>query len=331
MSRVKLRWIAVIVGWTVAVLPAVGSAATQPTAPEPPKADEAAEKVIAESAARADRLLEQGKFAEAAGPAREAANLTARAYGPRHWRAFDADRRLRLAEVARDGPADQRQRLAEALGAEAQARGLERSKPAEAEKLALRAAEGYASALGEQAPEHARTWHLVGRLRLARNDAKGAKAANQKALAIRRKALPEGHPDIARSLNNLGLAQAALRDYAGARASSRAGPGYLPPGPAPGPPRHRRQPAQPGECAVRAAGLRGGAGELRAGPGHPPQGPAPGPPRHRREPEQPGARAGRAAGLRGGAGEPRAGPGHPPQGPAPGPPRHRQEPEQPGE
>ena len=224
MIRAYSRPLGIVASTVAAALLALGAAA-QPTAPEPPKADEAAEKAIAESAARADRLLEQGKFAEAAGPAREAANLTARAYGPRHWRAFDADRRLRLAEVARDGPADQRQRLAEALGAEAQARGLEGSKPAEAEKLALRAAEGYAAVLGEQAPEHARTWHLVGRLRLATNDAKGAKAANQKALAIRRKALPEGHPDIARSLNNLGLAAGRAAGLCGGAGEPRAGPG----------------------------------------------------------------------------------------------------------
>ena len=219
MSRVNLRWIAVMVGWSVVILHAAGSAATQRTAPEPSKAGEAAEKAIAESAARADRLLEQGKFADAAGPAREAANLAARAYGPSHWRAFDADRRLRLAETARDWPADKRKRLVEAIGAEAQARGLEGSKPAEAERLALRAAVGYAAVLGEQAPEHARAWHLIGRLRLATNDIKGAKEANQRALAIRHEALPPDHPDIADSLNNLGIVQAALRDYAGAKAS----------------------------------------------------------------------------------------------------------------
>src|SRR5512135_18824 len=201
-----------------AALLALGAVA-QPTAPEAAKADDAAERAIAEAEARADRLLEQGKFAEAAAPAREAADLTAQAYGPRHWRAFDADRRRRLAETARDGPADQRQRLAAAIGAEARAWGLDGSQPAEAQKLALRAAEGYAAVLGEQTPEHARAWHLVSRIQLARNDAKGAKEANQRALAIRRRALPEGHPAIAQSLNNLGNVQVELRDYAGARAS----------------------------------------------------------------------------------------------------------------
>ena len=136
MSKTHSRPLGVVASAVAAALLALGAAA-QPTAPEPSKADEAAEKAIAESAARADRLLEQGKFAEAAGPAREAANLAARAYGPSHWRMFDADRRLRLAETARDWPADKGKRLVEAIGAEAQARGLEGSKPAEAEKLAL--------------------------------------------------------------------------------------------------------------------------------------------------------------------------------------------------
>jgi tetratricopeptide (TPR) repeat protein/CHAT domain-containing protein len=196
-----------------------GGANAQSTASGTPAADGAAEEAIAEAVARADRLLEQGKFAEAIGPAREAAHGAARAYGPGDWRAFDAGRRLKLAETASGLPDDQRNGLVEAIGAEARARGLEGSKPAEAEGLALCAAEEYAAVLGERAPEHARTWHLIGRLRVATGDKKGAQEANLKALAIRRVALPLGHPDVGRSLTNLGIVQHDLGDVQGALAS----------------------------------------------------------------------------------------------------------------
>src|SRR5262249_38634688 len=49
-----------------------------------------------------------------------------------------------------------------------------------------------------------------GRIRLASGDARGAKEANEQALALRRKALPSNHPDLGRSSNNLGLAEQSL-------------------------------------------------------------------------------------------------------------------------
>jgi CHAT domain-containing protein/tetratricopeptide (TPR) repeat protein len=212
MSTVNHRWSAVLLCGVATAFLAVGPGAAQSGAPKPPapKVDEATEKKLAELTARADQLLEEGKFAEAGGPAREAAKLAAEAYGDKDWRAFDADRRLKLAETGKDLPEDKQKRLAEAFQAEAQGKRLEGSKPAEAEKLALRAGEGYAAVLGEQTLEQARAWHLVGRLRGTTDDAKGAKEANLKALEIRRKKLPAGHPDIARSLNNLGLTSRSL-------------------------------------------------------------------------------------------------------------------------
>jgi tetratricopeptide (TPR) repeat protein len=166
-----------------------------------------------------DRLLEVGKFAEAVDPAREAAQLAAEAYGPRDWRTFDPGRRLKVAQTGKDLPADKRKRLAEAIQDEAHAQALEGSMPAEAERLALRAAEGFAAVLGEQTPEHARTWHLVGWLRFAGNDARGAKEAHLKALGIFRKSFPDGHPAIAGSLTGLGLVQQDLGEYEAARKS----------------------------------------------------------------------------------------------------------------
>ena len=52
--------------------------------------------------------------------------------------------------------------------------------------------------------------HRIGRCRLARHDAGGAKEATERALMIRRKVLPGNHPDLGRSLNNLGLAESGL-------------------------------------------------------------------------------------------------------------------------
>jgi CHAT domain-containing protein len=219
MAKAHFRPLGVVVWGVAAALLAVGSAAAQPTDPKLPRLDSATAKKLNELAERADRLLEGGKFAEVAAPAREAAQLAAEAYGSKDWRAFDADRRLKLAETGKELPEDKQKRLVEAIHSERKAKELEAAKPKEAEKLAVLAAEGYAAVLGEQTPERASAWHLVGRVRFAANDAEGAKEANLKALEVRRKALPEGHPDIATSLNNLGVAQRNLRDYEGARKS----------------------------------------------------------------------------------------------------------------
>src|SRR5207302_439052 len=137
---------------------------TDPDSP-PRKVDAAVEKKLRDLEGEGDRLLEKGKFAEAVGPATEAAELTAKVYGQKDWRVFDAARRLKLAEIGKELPVDKRKQLTDALRAEAEAKGLEVSKPMDALKRALTATEGYTVALGDKSPECARAWHLVGRLR----------------------------------------------------------------------------------------------------------------------------------------------------------------------
>ena len=98
-----------------------------------------------------------------------------------------------------------------ALGKEEESARLDaQGKFAEAERVALEALETYRALVGPESAEVARVWHRIGRCRSARNDAGGAREANERALTIRRKVLPGTHPDLGRSLNNLGLAESSL-------------------------------------------------------------------------------------------------------------------------
>ena len=47
--------------------------------------------------------------------------------------------------------------------------------------MALEALETYRALVGPESAEVARAWHRIGRCRLARNDAGGAKEANERA------------------------------------------------------------------------------------------------------------------------------------------------------
>src|SRR5262249_37080340 len=143
MPKAQFRRLGFVWGVAATFL-AVGAAAVLRTnlRPPAPKVDGATEKELQELVTRAARLLVSGKFAEAANPARAAARLASGTYGPKDWRAFDAGRRLKLAETGKDLPAEQRKRLVDAIQAETQAEGLEGSEPAEAEKRALHAAQG---------------------------------------------------------------------------------------------------------------------------------------------------------------------------------------------
>ena len=167
---------------------------------------------VAEALARLAELHElRGDWNRAMGRRREALAVRERVDGKDHWRTADARLALTFAEtVAGLGPAD-RAKVGGALRREQEAARLEtQGKFGEAERVALEALETYRALVGPESAEVARAWHRIGRCRLARNDAGGAREANEHALTIRRKVLPGTHPDLGRSLNNLGLAESRL-------------------------------------------------------------------------------------------------------------------------
>jgi len=147
---------------------------------------------VAEALARLAELHElRGDWVEAVGRRKEALAIRMQVDGKEHWRTADARLALAFAEkVAGLGQAD-RAKIDGALRKEQVAARLdEQRKYAEAEQAAFGALEIYRAVLGPEIVELGRVWHLVGRTRLGRDDAEGAKEANEQALAIRRKLLP---------------------------------------------------------------------------------------------------------------------------------------------
>jgi CHAT domain-containing protein/tetratricopeptide (TPR) repeat protein len=198
--------------------PAFGQRPAPPADPRPPVASQKAGADDLETLTSQVRLLlREGKFAEATGPAGEAAAVALATYGPDHWRTFDANRRLDVARTAKDQPEPVRRELVAALQNDARSRELSKTEPLTAFDLAERAVTEYGKALGVDAPEVGRAWHLVGWLRAYWHDSEGvnpkrARDAFLKALDIRRKTLPPNHPDLGDTLHNLGVARSALGD-----------------------------------------------------------------------------------------------------------------------
>jgi CHAT domain-containing protein/Tfp pilus assembly protein PilF len=149
---------------------------------------------------------------------KEALTVCERLVGKDHWRTADARLSVAFAEKVAGLEAPDRARVQAALRIEEQSARLEaQNKFVESERAAMDALETYRALLGPEAAEVARAWHRVGLARDGRGDARGAKGANERALAIRRQVLPPGHPDIAHSLSNLGGVQDALGEYSAAK------------------------------------------------------------------------------------------------------------------
>ena len=175
----------------------------------------------AEALARLAELHElRGDWVQAVGRRKETLAIRMQVDGKEHWRTADARLALAFARKASGLVDAERNRVRAALRREQEAIRLEaQGKLAEAERIALEVLEVYRSVVGEETAEAGRIWHVLGRIHIERNDLKGARAANEQAIAIRRKALPADHPDITNSLNNLGIVQEELRDYAAGRKS----------------------------------------------------------------------------------------------------------------
>ncbi|AWM40145.1 photosystem I assembly protein Ycf3 [Gemmata obscuriglobus] len=176
-----------------------------------PSAERAKQR--AEAGAKVTALLREGKFAEAIGPATKCAKLSREIDGPKHWRTFDAEHTLKLAEAAAGLTTDKQKALVAALTAEENVKKAEITAPEKALAIARSALEMYDRAfVSEETVEIAQVLHAVGRIEGVLGNTNDAKAMNERALAIRRKLLPVQHPDLGRSLNNLALLQANLGD-----------------------------------------------------------------------------------------------------------------------
>ena len=131
-----------------------------PTIAQPSAAEKTKQR--AESGDKAEALIREGKFADAIEPAAACMRLSKEIDGPKHWRTFDAEQHLKLAETGKGLGAEKQKRLVEAFAAEAKAKSLADDQPKESLKLAQTALEVYRELLGEETTELARVWHLIG-------------------------------------------------------------------------------------------------------------------------------------------------------------------------
>ena len=173
----------------------------------------------AEALSRLAELHElRGDWARAIARRKEALTVRDRIDGRDHWRTNDARLSLAFAEKVAGLAEVDRARVKAALQKEEEAtRSDAQGKYAEAEGAAVDVIGTYRELIGSETAEVARVWHLVGRMRLGRKDARGAREANERALAIRRTVLPANHPDLGRSLFNLGQAERASGNDRSAR------------------------------------------------------------------------------------------------------------------
>ena len=263
---------------------------------------------VAEALARLAELHElRGDWVQAVGRRKEALAIRMGVDGKEHWRTADARLALAFAEtVAGLGLAD-RAKVGGALRREQEAARLEeQGKFAEAERVALEALETYRALIGPESAEVARAWHRIGRCRLARNDARGAREANERALTIRRKSLPPEPPGPRAQPRQPGAGGEQLGQQAAATQNCWRRPCGC--GGLRWSPQARSRPwglNQPGRsCSTTLREYAAAKQSHRAGAGDPPQVPASGPPRYRPQSEQPGAGAVRVAGVCGGQAEP---------------------------
>ena len=175
----------------------------------------------AEDLARVAELHElAGDFKPALQTRQQVLRLQTKLDGEKHWRTGNARRALAFAEKLAGLKEEQRAKVVAALRKEQEALRLGRQgKYAEAERKATEVLETFQELSWQDCAEAARVWDLLGRARLGRQDARGAKEAIERAVGMQRAVLEKVHPDLALSLYNLGDVQDDLREYAAAKKS----------------------------------------------------------------------------------------------------------------
>jgi CHAT domain-containing protein/predicted component of type VI protein secretion system len=175
----------------------------------------------AQALARVAELHElSGDFKPAVQTRQQVLRLRTKLDGEKHWRTGDARRALAFAEKLAGLKEELRAKVVGALRKEQEALRLDQQgKYAEAERKATEVLETFQELSRQDCAEAARVWHLLGRARLARHDARGAREAIERAVGMRRAVLEKVHPDLGRSIYNLGIVHDDLREYAAAKKS----------------------------------------------------------------------------------------------------------------
>jgi tetratricopeptide (TPR) repeat protein len=182
------------------------SEATPAPAPAPKSLSGDDARKVAELRKAIDDLWRAGKFAEALGPARQAAAVCEQALGRDHWQTADARRRVETLDKIAGLPEEGRQALAavRALDQEfREAYGKERY--ADAERLARQLVEVQRHWLGEAHSDTADSYSFLAIDLWSQGKLAEAEALLRKALAINLKARGEGHPNTGSSYNNLAV------------------------------------------------------------------------------------------------------------------------------
>jgi CHAT domain-containing protein/tetratricopeptide (TPR) repeat protein len=172
--------------------------------PSPKKLSEADSKRLNDLGKSIAALWQAGKFAEAVGPARQAAAIFEKALGPDHWRTADARRKVETLETVAGLPEEGRKALAayrvvyqEFLDA------YEKASYPDAERLGRQLLEVRRRFLGEGHPDTAESYLTLAAVLFAQGKLAEAEAMYRKALAIELKALGEGHPNTALGYSHL--------------------------------------------------------------------------------------------------------------------------------
>jgi CHAT domain-containing protein/tetratricopeptide (TPR) repeat protein len=153
---------------------------------------------------RIQSLRETGRYAEAAGAARERLDALKGGAAKKPWEVPDAERLARTLESIARLPAPARREMAEA----------DRAGPSERE------VETRSRILGAGHPEVATSLHAWAAV-FAREDPRGAADLHARALAIRRKSLGNAHPAVIESLRRVANAYAAVSEWGLAERSLR--------------------------------------------------------------------------------------------------------------
>jgi Tfp pilus assembly protein PilF len=205
--------------WAVLALLAAAAlaraAAADPPDPKaaPPAGAAPAPKALAGDDARKvaelnkaiDELWRAGQFAEALGPAQQAAAVCEKALGPDHWRAADARRKVKTLNTIAGLPEEGRRALATvpALRREGRA-AYEQASYTDSERLERQLSQIYGRWLGEGHPGTAASFSNLANALRAQGRLAEAEALHRRALAARQRVLGEGYPNTAASYNNLG-------------------------------------------------------------------------------------------------------------------------------
>jgi CHAT domain-containing protein/Tfp pilus assembly protein PilF len=168
------------------------------------------------------RVMLEGRFAEAVQPAETLLALREGKQGKDHWQTVDARLVLELAKQMAKEPESAQKALAESWRQQRKAaRFVDQGKYREAEPIRAEVLSQIRKILGEAHPEAARELNNLARVQWELGKLNEAEESQRQALEICLKTLPAAHPRIARSYDNLGVVQQGLGKLKEAEESHR--------------------------------------------------------------------------------------------------------------